>query len=203
MKKLIIFLFFSIGLVLNIQAAESLVIKIGKQITVYTIDLEGSNYWGEKVSIKKHESLLPDDNYLRNSGEPEKEWDFLTENKNGIYYSLLEKYQEDYFVLENKYQKLLKEKPNSINANKYLEQENIRLKTEKDTIKNILNKKVASITGEKNKLIKEYNSLFAQNTRQQNFITILKISLIIMLSIIIFLIIKLFLKNKKIKKIMA
>ena len=116
MKKLMIFFIFLNTLAINTFAKEYLVVKIGREVTIYNINgLTNSNYWGENVVIEKTESFLPDDIYLQNSGAPKEEWEIFMENKNGVYYSVLERSQKDYLELKNKYQKLLIK--NSININ--------------------------------------------------------------------------------------
>jgi hypothetical protein len=200
MKQLMIFFLFFISLALNAQETESLVIKIGKKITIYNIEDSGnSNYWGEKVSIKKSESTLPEDSYLKNSGAPKQEWEIFMENQNGVYYSVLEKSQKDYSVLRNKYQQLLKEGPKSENVSSELKEEITKLKNQKEKDKKGFNKKITSLSKENEDLTKKYKEIFSKSNKQERIINVLKISLAITLILLIFLIKKIIEKNKKIK----
>lgn len=195
-----IFFLFSVGWIINIQADECLVIKIGKQVTIYNIeDLGNSNYWGEKVSIKKSESTLPGDAYLKNSGAPQAEWEIFMENKNGIYYSVLERSQQDYLDLKKRYQKLLTEKPSSQSSLEELQKAFNILKNQSNTNEKSFNKQIKELRAENDSIIKKYNKLFAHKTHLEWRVNYLIASLIILSLTILFLLLKIKSKNKKLK----
>lgn len=202
MKKLIVLFLFIIGLLLQLVAKEKdcTVVKIGKKITIYNYeDFGNSNYWGDKVKIVKTDTILPSDAEAKDMGIPDEEWFAFSEKVNGVYDSRVEKAQKKYLTLENKYQKLLKEKPNSESANEALRKEITTLKARGDSTEKSFNKQIKELSLEKDSLTQKYNKLFAHKTHLEWRISYLVALLIIFSLLILFLILKLRRKNKKLK----
>jgi hypothetical protein len=181
-KKLIIFSIFLIGLLPVVTAHEYLIIKIGKQMTVYTAeDYGNNNYWGENVTITKEESVLPDDSYFKDLNIPEEEWKIFSINQNGIYDSRLEK--------------VVKEKKDLLNGNglKKVTEEKEKIQKDYDKIfkeKANLIKWINSLEISKEKWRKNYNKILEEKSKMTTLINVLEISVVILLLIIIFLILK-------------
>jgi len=202
MKKLIVLFLFIAAVFFQLAAKEKncTVVKIGRKFTIYNYENFGSpNNWGDKVIITKTDTILPSDVEAKNMGIPDEEWFAFSEKVNGIYDSRVEKAQKKYLALENKYQKLLKEKPNSKSTEDDLQIKITLLKTRGDSIEQHLNKQIKGLIFKKDSLTKKYSKLFVYKTNLEWQINYLIATLIIFSLIILLLILKIKSKNKKLK----
>lgn len=185
MKKVLFSIIFFTSLIQANYASEYVVVKNGKNLTIYTVEDHGNgNFWNENVIITKNESLTPNNSYFDSLGIAKEDYKMFAENQNGIYFSLLEKSDEAMAKLQKKYAKLLEEKRAADYKIEKLEEKEQVVFVDND---GALKYQLAKVVKERDELRTDYNKKFAENTRLFKYKNILEVVIAALLIIIIFL----------------